>query len=166
MNALKGLGNGILSFLLLLSLSVFGVAFLINSTLLNPDFVAGRIDKLNMNELARDYIDEQISEDLTQEEEFLKEALSDVITDQEPWLKEQLNSTVYAGYDYLLGKSERLEIYIPFKKDVLFIPAKDNTIAWRIILSDNTCDGIGIELSNPPWNYSEIIESVRVTSES
>ncbi len=60
-----------------------------------------------------------------------------------------------------------LEIYILFnKKDILFIPAKDNTIAWRNILSDNSCDGIGVELSNPPWEYSEIIENARTASES
>ncbi len=54
-----------------------------------------------------------------------------------------------------------LEIYIPLKNDVLFIPAKDNTIAWRNILSDNSCDGIGVELSNLPREYLKIIESVR-----
>jgi hypothetical protein len=59
-----------------------------------------------------------------------------------------------------------LEIYIPFNNHVLFIPAKDSTIVWRNILSDNSCDGIGIELSNPPWEYSEFIESVKASSES
>ena len=59
-----------------------------------------------------------------------------------------------------------LEIYIPFKKDVLFIPAKDNTIAWRNILSDNSCEGIGVEISNPPWEYLEFYESVRTASET
>lgn len=57
-----------------------------------------------------------------------------------------------------------LEIYILFKKDVLFVPAKDNTIVWRNILPDNSCDGLGVELSNPPWEYSELIESIRTAS--
>jgi len=59
-----------------------------------------------------------------------------------------------------------LEIYIPYNKDILFIPAKDNTIVWRKLLGDNSCDTIGVELSNPPWEYSEIIESVRNSRKS
>ena len=57
-----------------------------------------------------------------------------------------------------------LEIYVPYNEDTLFIPAKDNTIVWRNLLSDNSCDGIGIVLSNPPWEYSEIIEKARAAS--
>lgn len=54
-----------------------------------------------------------------------------------------------------------LEIYIPYNSDILFIPAKDSTIVWRRLLADNTCDGIGVELSNPPWEYSKIIERIK-----
>jgi hypothetical protein len=113
MNALKGVGTGILSFLLLASLSVFGIALLINTTILNPNFVAGQVTKLDMNTVARDFIEGRVSEETPQEAEFLDEAIYDVIADQEPWLKEQLNSAIYTGYDYLLGKSDQLVISIP-----------------------------------------------------
>lgn len=113
MNILKGLGTGIFGFLLLVSLSVFGVAFLINSTLLNPDFVVAQADKLDMTAVARDYVDEQISEELPQEAEFLKEVAYEVIADQEPWIKEQFSNAVYTSYDFFLGKSDRFEINIP-----------------------------------------------------
>lgn len=59
-----------------------------------------------------------------------------------------------------------LEIYIPLKKDVLFIPAKDNTITWRNILPDDTCDGIGVELSNTPQEFLTIIENARAVKRS
>ena len=110
---MKALGTAILSFLLLVSLSVFGMAFLVNSTILNPDFVVGQVDKLDMNTIARDYVEEQISEEMPEEVAFLNEAVYDVVADQEPWLKEQINVAVYAGYDFLLGKHDRLEINIP-----------------------------------------------------
>ncbi len=113
MSILKGLGTGILSFLLLVSLCVFGMAFLISSTVLNPDFIVAQGEKLDMTTLAREYFDEEISKELPEEAEFLKEAVYDVVADQEPWLREQLNIAIYAGYDFLLGKSERLEINIP-----------------------------------------------------
>jgi hypothetical protein len=113
MNALKRLGTGILSFLLLVSLAGFGIAFFINSTILKPDFVAGQVDKLDMAALASDYADDVFSEDRPQEVEFLKEAVYKVASDQEPWLTEQFNIAVYDSYDYFLGKTDRLEIYIP-----------------------------------------------------
>jgi hypothetical protein len=113
MSAVKVLVTIILSFLLLISLLLFGIGLLINSTLLNPDFVAGQVDKLDMNAIAHDFIEEQVADEIPQEEEFLEEAAYDVIAEQEPWLKEQMNNAIYAGYDYLLGKSEKFEINIP-----------------------------------------------------
>ena len=112
MKVLKGFGLAILSLLLFLSLSVFGIAFMLNSTLLNPDFVAAEVDKIDISALARELTEEQIGEQLPEEALFLKEAIYDVIDDQEPQLKEQLNTAIYSGYDYFLGKNERLNIVI------------------------------------------------------
>lgn len=126
---MKALGNVILSFLLLVSLSIFGIAFLINSTLLNPDFITGQVDKLDMNTIARNYVEEQIGKDMPQEAEFLNEALYDVVADQEPWLKEQMNQAVHAGYDFLLAKSDRIEISIPL--DDLKANVRDSL--WRTL---------------------------------
>ncbi len=112
MKVLKGFGLSILSFLLFLSLSIFGIAFTINSTLLNPDFVAAEVDKIDMSALVIEIAEEQIGGQLPEEALFLKEAIYDVIDDQEPWLKEQLNTAIYSGYDYFLGKSDRLNIAI------------------------------------------------------
>jgi len=112
MKVLKGFGVGILSFLLFLSLSVFGVAFMLNSTLLNPDFVAAEVDKIDMSALTGEIIGEQIAGHLPEEMSFLEEAIYDVIEDQEPWLKEQVNTAIYSSYDFLLGKSDSLDLSI------------------------------------------------------
>jgi hypothetical protein len=53
-----------------------------------------------------------------------------------------------------------LEIYIPFKKDVMYIPARASNIVWRRVLSDNSCDAIGIELSDPPQEYVDLVDSI------
>jgi hypothetical protein len=113
MNALRRLGSGFLCFLLLMALSVFGMAFLINNTILDPDFVVAQTDKLDMTALSHDYADELLSEELPQEAEFLKQTIYNVVADQEPWLKEQFSIAVDASYDYFLGKSDRFEINIP-----------------------------------------------------
>lgn len=112
MKVVKGFGIGILSFLLFVSLSIFGIAFMLNGTLLNPDFVTAEVDKVNVSALIIETTEEQIGEQLPKEALIMKEALYDVISDQEPWLKEQLNTAIYTSYDYFLGKSERLKIVI------------------------------------------------------
>jgi hypothetical protein len=129
MNALKRAGTGVLSFLLLISLSVFGSMFLIHNTLLDPDFVTAQVDKVDMTALAHDLADDLISERLPQEAEFLKEAIYEVIADQEPWLKEQLRNAVSPSYNFLLGKSDRLEINIPL--DELKVNVRDSL--WQTL---------------------------------
>lgn len=112
MKVLKGFGLVILSLLLFLSLSVFGIVFMLKSTLLNPNFVTAEVDKIDISALAKELTEKQIGEQLPEEALFLKEVIYDVIDDQEPWLKEQVNTAIHSGYDYFLGKSERLNIVI------------------------------------------------------
>ena len=112
MNFLKGLMLSLLGLLLFLSLSVFGIAFTLNSTLLNPDFVVSEVDKIEVAPLVRGIAGGQIGEWLPPEAEFLEDTIYGIIAAQEPWLKEQLNTAVYSAYDYFLGKSERLSLII------------------------------------------------------
>lgn len=121
MGFLKGFGTFVLGFLLFLSLSIFSVAFLLNSTVLNPDFVTRQVDRIDISAVARDVAEKQINEQLPAELSFLKDAVYNVIDAQEPWLKTQLNQAIGTGYDYFLGKTDTLSISIPldaFKKDL------------------------------------------------
>jgi hypothetical protein len=112
MNALKGLATAILGFLLFLSLTVFGIAYLLHATLLNPDFITAQVDSIDVSAVVRDIFEEQVSGQLPEEAESLTEAVYNVIDEQEPWLKEQLNGAIYTGYDFLLGKTDQLEITV------------------------------------------------------
>ncbi|MFC1908985.1 hypothetical protein ACFLXD_03915 [Chloroflexota bacterium] len=112
MQVLKSLVLGLLSLLLFLSLSVFGIAFMLKSTLLEPEFVVAEVDKIDISTLIKELTEEQISEQLPGEMLFLKEAMYGVISDQEPWLKEQVNAAIFSSYDFLLGKSERLSVTV------------------------------------------------------
>ncbi len=97
-----------LGFLLFLSLSVLGLAFTLNRTVLNPDFAISQLDRLDVPSLAGERLIERIPEEMG----FMAEYLDDMITDLEPWINEQVNAAVYAGYDYLLGRSQRLSLVI------------------------------------------------------
>jgi len=105
---------GFLSFLLFLSLSGFGLAFAANRTVLNPDFVASQLDRLDVTSLSKELLREQVPLEVTSivPPQFIEELLDDVVTDLEPWIREQAGVAVYAGYDYLLGRSEELLVVI------------------------------------------------------
>ena len=55
-----------------------------------------------------------------------------------------------------------IEISIPNGEDVLYLSAKVSNIVWRNKLPNNSCGGIGIELTNPPKEYLKFIESLKI----
>ncbi len=117
MNVLKGFALGILGFLLFLSLSMLGVAVTLNYTILNPNFVVAELDKLDISSL----VEESLSQEANQEEfpEELKIALVDNIDGLEPVVKEQVGTAIYQIYDYLLGKSQNLDLSLVLRETLL-----------------------------------------------
>ena len=108
MKVLKGLALSLLGFLLFLSLSIFSLAFMLNSTILNPNFITSELDRLDMSSLVEEFVSIQTPEGESPEE--VMAALTDTITKLEPLVKEQLNDVIYYVYDYLLGKSQDLDL--------------------------------------------------------
>jgi len=130
MSFVKGLAISLLSFLLFLSLSVFGLVLMLNQTLLNPDFVVSELDRLDISALAQELISQQIP----QEGELMAEVIGDTVADLEPWIKEQASGITYSSYDYLTGRSQTLSVAIPLG------PVKDS-------LKDNLRQAL---LQSPP----------------
>jgi hypothetical protein len=120
MKFLKGLGLTVLGFLLFLSLSSFGLMFTINQTILNPDFTASQIDRLDTASLAGDIVRDQILSQATIPptpplEELIMGAVDETITDLEPWFQQQTREITNAFYDYLEGRSQDLRVVIPLE---------------------------------------------------
>jgi len=130
MKFLKVLAISLLSLLLFLSLSVFGLALTLNYTILNPDFVISELDRLDISSLTKDWLNQQIPQD----EPYIAEVVDNTITDLEPWIRDQTRTSIYSTYDYLLGKSESLSLIISLE------PVKDS-------LKDNLREAI---LKSPP----------------
>jgi hypothetical protein len=102
---MKTLGIVLLSFLLFILLSVFGLAFTINQIALTPGFITGVVKDIAFSQTARDILEEQesnLDEDLPQE---LVDAIFDTLDQIEPVLKENFNIAVRDTYDYVLGKA-------------------------------------------------------------
>jgi len=118
----KKVAIGFLSFLLFISLATFGAAFVAKHTILNPDFIISELNRLDVSSLVADMLREQIpAEELPVEMEVMVESIEEIAVDLEPWLREQVNMAVYAGYDYLLGRSESLSLVIdlePVKEEL------------------------------------------------
>ncbi len=108
MNSLKSSAIGLLSSLLFLSLTVFGLVLTLNMTVLNADFVTSQLDKLDMSSLVEEAISQQGSEEELPEE--FRTALVDAIPKVEPLVKEQVTAAIYPIYDYLLGESPDLDL--------------------------------------------------------
>lgn len=117
MKILKGLALSLLSFLLFLSLSIFGLAFMLNNTLLNPDFVTSELDRLDISSLAEEFISEPAPGEESSDKMMV--ALVDTTTKLEPLLKEQVSAATYSIYDYLLGKKQRPELAQTLKNTIL-----------------------------------------------
>ena len=160
MKVLKGLVLSLLSFLLFLSIAVFGIAFTVKSTVLNPDFIVAEADKINVSSLAKEVAEEQIGGQLPPELEFLKEDIFNVIADFEPTIKEMLRDGIYSFYDFLLGKSEKLSLTISLE------PMKTSL---RDSLWQTFSEQITLDLANLPeeqvkayldQHYQEIIGQI------
>lgn len=112
MKFLKGFALAVLGLLLFLSLAVFGLAFTLESTVLNPNFAVREVNRLDISALSGDFIKEVVSGLTPEEMQFLEENLPKIIDELEPQLKEQMDSAIRSGYDYFLGKTDRLSIVI------------------------------------------------------
>ncbi|MFC1912985.1 hypothetical protein ACFLX7_02175 [Chloroflexota bacterium] len=108
MKFLKGLALTLLGFLLFLSLSIFSTLFLLNSTLLNPNFITAELDSFEVSSMAETIISEQLPPEEYPEE--LRQAIVDTVTGLEPVVKEQVNAVIHSTYDYLLGKRDTPEL--------------------------------------------------------
>ncbi|MBI4188299.1 MAG: hypothetical protein HY529_03725, partial [Chloroflexi bacterium] len=106
MTFLKNLTLSLLSFLLFLSLSTFGLVFTLNKTMLNPDFVAAEINRLDISSLAREAISRQ---NPGGSPAILETTLVNAVPKVEPLLKEQVNVIIHSTYDYLLDKRQDLK---------------------------------------------------------
>lgn len=104
MNIIKGLVLSLLSMLLVLTLGLFGLAFTLNRTILDPEFISMEIDRLDIAQLAGEIIAPQVPPDM----DFINEALYQAIGDAEPEIKAEIRAAVHSSYDYLLGRSQNL----------------------------------------------------------
>ena len=122
MKFLKGLALGLLGLILSLSLAVFGLAFTINSTVLNPGFIRTEIEELDISALVREVVTQPPGQPQGNEgipPQALVTAVTDTITQLEPLLKERITAATDSIYDYLLGKRPNPDLAVTLRSTIL-----------------------------------------------
>ncbi len=137
MKVLKSLALSLLGLLLFMSLSLFGLVFTLNQTILSRDFLAAEISKVDLAGIIRDTFGQQMGQQLGQQvsqqisqqlgkpvpplNDVMTAALNSTVTELQPWAKQQLSNLAYNFQDYVMGRSSTLNLRIPLAtaKDAL-----------------------------------------------
>jgi hypothetical protein len=119
MKAFKVVLLVVLGIFLSLSLLIFGPALTVNQSALNADFIADRVDEIDIVELTDEIILEEVPPEAA---DFMGEILHPVlqytIGQIEPWLKEQARNLIHVFYDYIEGRIDTLSIIISVEDKV------------------------------------------------
>jgi hypothetical protein len=127
---------GLVGLLLFILLPSLGLAININSTLLNPQFIANEVEDLDINSIVHQYLAEQLP---AGDQSYLP-AVDDTLVQIRPWIDQQIHNAVFGGYDYLLGKTNELNITI-------------STDSVKPILIDKLTQ---VYLQSPPPEYQQL----------
>ena len=160
MKFLKGLALGLLALLLSLSLAVFGLAFTVNSTILNPGFIRTEIEELDMSALVRDLAVQpsngpQDNGGIPAEE--IGKAVTDTATQLEPLLKERVTAATDSIYDYLLGKRPEPDLALTLRSTILktdFFAA----IIDKLDITSTVKDILRQQLATAPPEFQKYID--------
>ncbi|OGN92652.1 MAG: hypothetical protein A2Z75_08315 [Chloroflexi bacterium RBG_13_50_10] len=97
MNLLRGFLSGVFGFLLFDVLVLLGLIISLNLTVLNPDFVTGELDKLDVYPA----IIEQAKTMLPSQQFIDDETVDKIVSELRPWFEEQADKVIGDVYAYL-----------------------------------------------------------------
>ena len=151
MNVLKNIAVAILCFLLFLSLTVFGIAYTVQSTVLSPDFIGEQIDNIPVSDIVREYVEIDLPPEMSQFEGTIYETIEAL----ELVVKERLGDTVDAVYDYFPNDVENLQLNIILRENFLteemVTSILDNIDIEEVasaLLTDEFTENIPLEIEN------------------
>lgn len=117
MGFLKGLALGVVGFLLFVSLLALGAGTSINFTVLNPGFINGQIKKLDLADvITESVLDSGAVDDAPQ---AIRAFLQNGLPEYSDELKDAAAEATNLFYDYLLGRTDTLDLQITLGETVL-----------------------------------------------
>ena len=115
MKALNAVILAILSLLLFLCLTAFGIVLTANATILNRDFLPHELDRLEIAPLLTDAV-EMGAPDVPAD---IRDAAAQAVANLEPEVKAQFKAADYKVYAYLLGQTDTIDLSQVIKDTVL-----------------------------------------------
>jgi hypothetical protein len=88
-------------------------------SLLNEIDIPLLLENVDLSSFALDFLNEQSSEELSEEDEYLVEYVDEILIELEPWVREQVDIAADPAFDYLLGVSQNINISVSLE------PVKD-----------------------------------------
>jgi hypothetical protein len=153
MGFLKGLTLAIISILLFLSLFLVGAGLTFNFTALNPGFVNGQIEKLNIAGLVKETVTESSSAN------DMPRALRDFVDNELPAYSEELKAATSTAvdrfYDYILGRIDTLDLKVALGETVLapeLIYSLADKINWPVFADELVRRDIASNI-DPAFSY-------------
>jgi hypothetical protein len=104
MKVLKGCALAFLSFILFLSLCIFGIAFTVNQVVLNPHTIEKILNDVDFSQIIQETISEQNTGEGSSAE--LQTALIATLKKMEPVIKQRIGIAIEDTYAYLAGKGD------------------------------------------------------------
>ncbi len=140
MKALRIAGLVILSLILFLSPTVFGLAFTLNRSVLNADSITSEVNKLQLAPLAEEFIVQLLPEELPED---VMDILPDILARLEPRLQDETGAIIHADHDYVHGRGHSPDLASLIRSTFLspgFIVAvideKDEPWLSRVLLEE------------------------------
>ena len=143
MKALKIVATVILGIILFLSLFVFGIAFNVKQTVLNPKFIAAEINKIPITSIFQNTTAYEM--DIPNE---IKDSLEITIAAMEPQIKQQTGDALKSVYDYLLGKKASPELATTLRDTILsntFVNSLIDNLDLATLLTDSIHDQLNTQ---------------------
>lgn len=157
MKAFKVVLLVILGMLLSLSLLIFGPALMVNQSALNADFIADRVDEIDIVELTDEIILEEVPPEAA---DFMGELLHPVlhftIGEIEPWLKEQARNVIHVFYDYIEGRNDTLSLIISLEEKVKNF--RDNLL--DVILTSPPAELLGLPVEEIEAQFNVYFDQI------
>ena len=161
---MKSITVAILCFLLFLALTIFGIAYTLQSTILSPDFISGQINSIPVSDIVREYVEIESPPEMPQ----LEETVYELIESLEPVVKERIDETIHAVYDYFPGDVENLELNIVLRENFLteelvtsIIDDIDLAEITSSFITEQFAESIPLEIEN----FDQYIEDAIVAAE-
>ncbi len=88
------------------------LATTLGNTILAPELTISIIEDFDLSSLTRELLVEELPLELAPGEFPVEPYMDDVAAELEPWIKEQMTNAVSPVYDYILGKTQALELVI------------------------------------------------------